>query len=256
MGPPARHSAQCRAGVPRMTTVGPVTKMPRPTPDRTYDDPRDSLLGQVAGFMYWYLVLSLLFALAAAPGLAVLLLLDRSSTNAPLAVLCLLPVGPALSGVLFAARDRHRAEGPTPARSFARGYRLNAVDVLRLWVPALVALALIAVCVVNTDAAGVPDGYAGVLLVIALLTVLWALNALVIASLFAFRTRDVARLGAYYLARLPLVTLGMVSLLVLAGGVVYVTFDAVLVMLGGIWAALLLRNAGPMIRDVQARFTL
>lgn len=94
-------------------------------------------------------------------------LLDRSATNAPLAALCLLPLGPALSAALFALRDRPKAEDMTPAHSFWRGYRLNAFDVLRLWTPALIVLAVIAVSLANLDVAGAPDGYAGVLVVIA-----------------------------------------------------------------------------------------
>ena len=229
--------------------------MSTPGGGRTYDDPRDSPVGHVTGVVYWYAALTILLALAAAPALVALMLLERTTSNAPLAVLCLLPVGPALSAALFALQNRKRTDGLTPARSFVRGYRLNAVDVLRLWAPALVGLAVIALTVVNIDQAAVPDGYAGVLLVIGLLVVLWAVNVLVIASLFAFRSRDVARLAAYYLGRLPLVTLGMASLLVLAAGVVYVTFDAVLVLLGAVWASLVLRNARPLVRDVRTRFT-
>jgi formate hydrogenlyase subunit 3/multisubunit Na+/H+ antiporter MnhD subunit len=221
---------------------------------QAYGDPRDSVLGQVTGAIYWYLVVTVLVALTCLPALVALMLLDRSAANAPLAALCLAPIGPALSAALFAVRDRLNADEPTPARSFWRGYRLNAGDVLRLWLPALIALAVIAVSLTNLEAAGVPDGYAAVLLAIGALVLLWAMNSLVIGSLFAFRTRDLARLGAYYLVRLPLVTLGTASLLILAAGIVYLTSDAMLFLVGGLWAALLLRNAQPLVRHVQARF--
>lgn len=204
--------------------------------------------------MYWYLIVTLLLNLVALPGLVALAFLDRSAANAPLAAVCLLPLGPALSAALFALRHRPKAEDMTPARSFWRGYRLNAADVLRLWTPALIVLAVIAVSLANLEAAGLPGSYAGVLLVIGALVLLWTMNALVIASLFGFRTRDVARLAAYYLVRLPLVTLKTASLLMLAGGIVLFTFDAVLAMLGGLWAGLLLRNAGPLVTNVESRF--
>lgn len=221
-----------------------------------YGDPGEGALGQVTGAIYWYLVVTVLQALTASPGLIALMFLDRSPANAPLAALCLLPLGPALSAALFALRDRERADDLSPARSFWRGYRHNAVDVLRLWTPAMLVLAIIALVLANLDAAGVPDGYGAVLAVIGVLVVLWSMHAMVIASLFSFRARDTARLAAHYLGRLPLVTLGVASLLVLATAVVVVTFDVVLALLGGIWAALLLNNARKLVQDVQSRFVV
>jgi uncharacterized membrane protein len=219
-----------------------------------YSEPGDGALGRVTGVIYWYLIVTLLQALTASPGLVALMLLDRSSANAPLAMLCILPIGPALSAALFALRDRDRAEDLSPARSYWRGYRNNVVDVLRLWVPAMLVLAIIALGLVNLDAAGMPAGYGAVLAVIGVLVVLWSLHALVIASLFSFRARDTARLAAHYLGRLPLVTLGVASLLVLAGAVVVLTFDVVLALLGGLWAGLLLNNARRLVQDVQDQF--
>ena len=56
-------------------------------------------------------------------------------------------------------------------------------------------------------------------MVIAVAATLWLVNALVITSLFAFRTVDVARLAAYFLGRTPLVTLGNAGVLI-AGALV------------------------------------
>jgi hypothetical protein len=220
-----------------------------------YRDPGGGPLGRATGALYWYLVVSLLLILTTLPGLIGLALLDRSMGNAPLAALCLAPVGPALSAGLFALNDRTSAEWLTPARSFWRGYRLNVADVLRLWLPTLFVLALIAVSLANLDEAGVPGGYAGVLVTIAALILLWSMNTLVIASFFTFRARDIARLAAYYLFKLPRVTLGTLSLLVVAVGIVLITFDVVMAMLGGVWAGFLLHNGRPLIRDVRDRFT-
>ncbi|NDL60950.1 DUF624 domain-containing protein [Phytoactinopolyspora mesophila] len=212
-------------------------------------------LGQLTGALYWYLVVSLLLILATLPGLVGLALLDRSTGNAPLAALCLVPLGPALSAALFALQDRTGAEWLTPASSFWRGYRLNAVDVLRLWVPTLVVLTLITISLANLDGAAVPRGYGGALLAITALVLVWAVNALVIASFFTFRARDVARLAAHYLFKQPRVTLGTVSMLIVASAIVVVTFDVVMAMLGGVWAGFLLHNHRPLVRDVRERFT-
>lgn len=215
----------------------------------------DGPLSRVTNAIYWYLVIGLLMILTTLPGTLPLLLLDRSAGNAPLVAMCLVPLGPAFSAGLYGLRDRVRAEGLTPARSFFRGYRQNWADVLRLWVAVLVAGAVLGVTLGNFGATGVPQWYAGVLLGISLMLVLWSVNALVIASFFNFRTRDVARLSMYYLFRLPLVTLGTLSLLVLAGGIVYLATEVAFAALSVLWVAAVLRNHARLLRDVEERFT-
>lgn len=215
----------------------------------------DGALGRAASAVYWYLVVELLLVLTSLPGLLALALLDRSVGNAPLVVLCLVPLGPAASAGLFALRERARAEALTPAASFWRGYRLNWADALRVWTPALVALGVVAVPLGNLGAAGVPGWFAPALVVIGAGLLLWSVNALVVVSFFGFRTRDAARLAAYYLAARPLVTLGTLSLLVLAAGVIVLTTEVVFGLLAVVWLAFVLRNAGPVVADVEERFT-
>lgn len=215
----------------------------------------DGPLGRAANAIYWYVVVELLLVLTSLPGLLALALLDRSVGNAPLAVLCLLPLGPSASAGLFALRDRVRTDAVTPASSFWRGYRLNWADVLRVWTPALVVLGVLAVSLGNLGAAGVPGWFAPALVVIGAGLLLWLVNVLVIVSFFGFRTRDAARLAAYYLAARPLVTLGALSLLVLAAGAVVLTSEVVFGALAVVWLALVLRNAQPLLTDVEERFT-
>ncbi|MFI9489124.1 DUF624 domain-containing protein [Promicromonospora sp. NPDC052451] len=215
----------------------------------------DGPLGRGANAVYWYLVVELLLVLTSLPGLVALALLDRSVGNAPLVVLCLVPLGPAASAGLFALRDRTRTEGLAPAASFWRGYRLNWADALRVWTPAVVVLGVVAVSLANLDAAGVPGWFAPALVVIGAGLLLWSVNVLVIVSFFGFRTRDAARLAAHYLAARPLVTLGTLSLLVLAGGVIVLTTEVLFGLLAVVWLALVLRNAGPLLTDVEERFT-
>lgn len=215
----------------------------------------EGVLGRATAYVYWHLVVGVLLCAASLPGVVLLLLLERSAGNAALAPLCLVPYGPALSAALYALRDRTRADALTPARTYLRGYGLNAGDVLRTWAPAMVALAVIVAGLVNLDAAGVPAGYAGALLVVAALVLLWAVEALTIASFFSFRTRDVARLAAHYLLRTPRVTLGLVALVIVAVGVVWWTTEAVLWLFAVVWAAMWYQTAQPLLDDVSARFT-
>lgn len=225
------------------------------TPDRSSArDPGDGVLGRGAGTIYWFLVVGLLLAVATLPGALPLLLLDRSTSNLPLVALCLVPVGPAVSAGLFAFRDRYQAETLKPMHSFIRGYRLNAADILKLWIPALAVETIIAISLANLDQAGVPGGYGGVLVVLAAMIAVWAGLALVISSFFALRTRDVARLGVYYLAKTPLVALGVLATLVVAAGIVYFTFDAVLVLFGSVLVWMLMRSSEAMVSHVEETF--
>ena len=142
----------------------------------------------------------------------------------------------------------------TALRSFLRGYGRNAVDVLKLWLPALGIGTMIAISLANLEHAGVPGGYGLLLVVLAAMIVVWAGNTLVITSFFSLRTRDIARLGVYYLARTPLSSLGVLATLLVAAGIVYFTFDAVLGLFGSILVWMLLRTCEPMVRHVEENF--
>ncbi|MBB2924830.1 DUF624 domain-containing protein [Cellulomonas cellasea] len=213
------------------------------------------VLARASATAYWYLVVEALLVLTAAPGLLALPLLARDASNVPLVALALVPLGPALSAGLFALRAYRRDPDLRPAGHFWRGYRLNWLDVLRFWVPFLAVLLVLATNL--THLGSVPGGpvLAPLLGLITLGLALWCAHMLVLVSLFSFRTRDAARLAAFFLARRPGVTLGAASLGVLATGTVLFASDWVLALLASVMVGLLLRNAGPMVADVEDRFT-
>ena len=211
-------------------------------------------LSRVATVAYWFLVVEVLLALTTAPALVVALFLDRSPGNVALFALCAVPLGPAVSAALFAWRRFLRERDTSPAAHFWRGYRLNVLDALRTWVPALVVLAVLAT---NTayaglsSAAGVP---VPVFVVLAGVLLLWTVRVLAITSAFAFRWRDAARIAAYTITARPLATLGLLSLLVLTAGIAAFTFDAVVVLLASVLTFLVARNERPVLAMVEERF--
>ncbi len=213
-------------------------------------------LSRASALIYTLLVVELLLLATMLPGLIPLMLLDRDVSNLPLAAMCALPVGPAVSAALFALHQRRLdLTDLRPAAAFWRGYKANFAGVLWIWAPMLVWLTIIGVNLSHLGQAGVPTWWAALLVVIAAAVALWGLNALVITSLFAFRVRDVARLSLYFLGRAKGVTLGNVCLLVVAAGITILTSEAVLAMLGSVFAVLLLRSYGPMITEIQREFT-
>lgn len=217
----------------------------------------DGVLARGAAAVHRVLVIELGLLVTAAPGLLLLAALVPDTSNAPLAALALVPVGPAVSAAVFAWRASLAEPGLEPLRHFLRGYRANALDVLRWEVPALALLTVLVTNLAHLEVA-VPAPAAravvqGVLLVVLAATVLWSAHVLVLTSLFRLRTRDAARLGLHHLGRR--VSLGAASLLVLAGGVVVLTSDWVLALLGSVFALLLLHSARPMIADVEEDLT-
>lgn len=217
----------------------------------------DGVLARGAAAVHRVLVIELGLLVAAVPGLVPLALLLPDTSNAPLAALALVPVGPAMSAAVFAWRVSLAEPGLEPMRHFVRGYRANALDVLRWWVPTLVLLAVLVTNLAHLDVA-VPAPAAravvhGVLVVVLGATVLWSAHMLVLTSLFTLRTRDAARLGLHHLGRRA--TLSAASLAVLAGGVVVLTSDWVLALLGSLFTLLLLHGARPMVADVEENHT-
>ena len=225
----------------------------QPTP-RVPGDFAQGPLGRLTAGIYWFIIVTMLLALTAFPSVVVLMFLDRSASNVAIVALAAVPLGPALSAALFATRDRVRAEGLTPARSFWKGYRLNWADVLRVWVPALVVLGVIAYVLANAHAAGLATAYVVVLVAIAAIVAVWAMHAVAIASLFSFRTRDLARLAVFYLFSRPSAMASVLSLLVVAGGLAMLA-SVLVPLLGGVWVWFWYRGDLRMFDDIEARFT-
>ncbi|MEV4656993.1 hypothetical protein [Micromonospora sp. NPDC049301] len=216
----------------------------------------DGPLSRAAARVYTLLAVELLFLLTTLPGLLPLLLLRRDPSNLPLAAALLVPVGPAVCAALYALRhQRPDVTDLRPAAVFRRGYRANLPGALRVWVPTLLWLTVLAVNLAHLGAAAVPGWWSVPLVLVAVGVTLCAANALVITSLFDFRTRDVLRLAVHFLVRTPGVTVGNALLLAAAAGITAVFSEAVLVMLGSVLVLAFLRTADPMIHLIRKEFT-
>jgi hypothetical protein len=212
-------------------------------------------LARVVSFVYTVLVVEALVVVATLPTLVLLMLLDRDVSNLPLAALFSIPLAPAASAAISALH--HRRSDLTdlkPTTAFWRGYRTNLVPVLRLWVPWLAWTTVVAVILANYSDAGIPAWWAGLLVILAVAAALWMANALVISSLFVFRSRDVVRLSAYFLWRTPNVALANASLLVVASAVTLLWSEAMLVLFAALFAVALVGTSRPMVAQIQEHF--
>ncbi|ROT29741.1 DUF624 domain-containing protein [Micromonospora sp. HM5-17] len=212
-------------------------------------------LSRAAALIYSLLVVEVLLVLGTLPGLVPLILLDRDVSNLPLAAACAVPLGPAVAAALYALHH-HRGDLTElhPAAAFWRGYRASLGPVLKIWVPLLLWLTIVAVNLANFHAAAVPGWWRVPLIMVGVVTTLWGVNALVVTALFVFRTRDVARLAVHFLGRTPQVTLGTAGLLLTAAVVTAVTSEAVLALLGSVFTLALLGTSRPMINRIREEF--
>ncbi|MBM7489040.1 putative membrane protein YesL [Micromonospora luteifusca] len=216
----------------------------------------DGPLSRITSRVYILLVVELLLLLTTLPGLLPLLLLSRDASNLPLVAVFLVPVGPALSAALYALRhQRPDLTDLRPAAMFWRGYRANLSGVLRVWVPTLLWLTVLAVNLAYLGVVGLPDWWTVPLVLLGVGVTLCAANALVITSLFDFRTRDVLRLATHFLVRTPGVTVGNALLLAAATGITAVFSEAVLALVASVAVLAFLRIGDPMIRLIEKEFT-
>ncbi|MFI7141230.1 hypothetical protein ACIBQ5_26930 [Streptomyces massasporeus] len=213
-------------------------------------------LSRASALIHTLLTVEALLLLAVSPGLAGLLLLGPDPANLPLAALCLLPLGPALSAALYALHHRSRDLTELhPARAYLRGWRLNAGPALKLWAPLLVWLTVIAFTLTHFSATGLPGWWALLLGVIGVGSLLWGAHALVLTSLFAFRTRDTARLAAHFLFRHGRATLAAASLLVLTAASAALLTEALPALLAAPLLLSLLHGSRSVIGETRKDFT-
>ena len=242
-----------------MTAPGTPTNADDAT-DGTVADPATGTGGEarrpsVATGLVWFLVIEGLLALTTVPTLVWLLFLEARWSNVPLMVALGIPVGPALSAALFAWRRFSQDHDRSPAQHFWRGYQLNWADVLRIWVPSLAVLSLLAVNLVtlggNDDA---PVAFAVVGVVAAVLVAAWTAHAMLVVSLFSFRARDVVRVAVYFMVAKPLASLGALAILAAGAAAAWLVHPWLPVALGSVLTYLLWRNGAAIAAEVARRF--
>ena len=166
-----------------------------------------------------------------------------------------IPVGPALSAALFAWRRFSQDHDTSPATHFWRGYRLNWADALRIWVPALAVLALLAVNLVTLGGRDdAPAAFAVVGVVAAVLVAAWTAHAMLVVSLFSFRARDVVRVAVYFLIAKPLASLGALAIVAAGVAAAWFVHPWLPVALASVLTYLLWRNGQAIAAEVERRF--
>jgi uncharacterized membrane protein YesL len=161
-------------------------------------------------------------------------------------------VGPAWSALLYATRVLRADPDRGPFASFWRGYRLNWAQTLVVWAPYWVLFVAAASDVVSPAS---PVALRAVIAVIAAVSMLWMSAVLLIISRYAFRTRDVLRLGLYLLFSAPRSTITNTAVLIVAAATVYFGSEFVLGLCSGLFALFAIIGARGAFALLDARFT-
>lgn len=203
--------------------------------------------------VYWFLAIDVMLVLSAVPTILLWTLLAPGPLSSVLFVIAALPLLPAITAALYACRAWRDDQELIPARQFLRGYRLNALDSLRVGTPPLLVLSLAAFNLTYADAAGT-SFLNVVFLVLGAAALLMLARALSIVSRFSFRTRDVFRLTAFTLLVKPLSTLALVSLGVLTLGIIVLIGEFLLLVTASLLVFALWASERPVAQLLTERF--
>src|SRR5699024_5922670 len=135
------------------------------------------------------------------------------------------------------------------------GYRLSALDTLKVWLVCLAAMTVVVAGIMAVDAGSAFPLYRLGLAAVGVVVLVGAMHALSVATFLKFRLRDVIRLAVMHTVRLPGVSLAVTALLLCMGAVLYMAGDGVGLLTGAVFARLLRRYESPLVAKVRADFT-
>jgi len=204
--------------------------------------------------VYWFLALDVMLLVAATPTILLWTVMSPGPLGSLLFVIAALPLLPALSAGLYACRSWREHRDLIPARQFLRGYRVNALDSLRVGTPVMLLVALAAFNLTRSSSPGLGVGEIA-FLVVGTAALLVLLRALAIVSRFSFRARDVLRLSVFTLLVRPLSTLALLSLGVLTLGIVLAVGEFLLLATASLLVFALWASERPVAELLTEQFT-
>lgn len=215
----------------------------------------DGILFRISTRIYWVMAITLCFTVANVLLIGASMFLIRDASNIVLAAVAAIPTGPALTAMIFSFRQLKDGPGSQPVKEFIRGYRLNAVDTLRFWVPAMAVVWILSFNLSYLLQSTKPMDTAVMILTFILsgVLVLWLAAMLQITAAYSFRLRDAARLAMSYLILKPGVAIGNAALVIIILGIFYNTSDWIVGLLAGLLGYLFTINGKPMLEAIYER---
>ena len=103
----------------------------------------DGILFRVSNHAYWMLTLTVMFALSNVLFVPVMFL-ARDVSNIVFFGAAALPLGPAVTALLYCIAKLSREKDFSPVADYMHAYRANLVETLRFWAPVVVIVAIVA----------------------------------------------------------------------------------------------------------------
>jgi len=210
-------------------------------------------LERVTQALYWFVVIDVLLVVTSAPTVVTWMLLARDASNIPLYTASLLFILPAVAAAFWAWRAWTEDPDPVPLARFLRGYRLNLVDSLKIGVPGLVVLTVLATNITYGEVAGTSALNIAFLLIAAMVAAVM-MRSLSLASALSFRFVDILRLSVFTLLTMPLRTLALLSIGVLVAGISLFVGDYAFLFLASVLTFIVCRSEQPVIARIREQF--
>lgn len=212
-------------------------------------------LSRGAAAVYRMIVLEGMMLLVLLPSVVMIIALGQDPSNAPLFVLSLVLLPPALVAGIAAVEAWRRKPDLTPARAFVLAYRRDFLTTLIWASPATAVLAVLAFNLIHLDQVDGAAAMRPLLILLAVAIITWSGHMLPLTAAFRFRTRDAARIALALIVPQWRYTLGILSLVLIAGTVVLTVSPFVLLLFAWAFPAMIALLARPLIAEVTERFT-
>jgi|SRR5690625_160674 len=216
----------------------------------------EGLLSTFTNFVYWLMVLNVYFILTNIVFLFFFLALEPSFSNIILYFLALIPTGPSISALYYSTAKLVKEKEISPTKDFFHGYKINVIDSLKLWLPALTVLFIIVVDLqyFYAKATTFNQVLAGIFFVALVFILILLLYVFPINAQFKFRIRDIYRLSVYYVFKTMRVTTGNIAILFLTAFIMFVTSDFIILFLASLVCYILTLNNQAAMEDVKLNF--
>lgn len=210
----------------------------------------------ITNFVYVFFMNSVLFILCNLLFFIVSFILKPTLPNMLYYFITIIPMGPALSALIYSTTKFISEKEASPAKHFFHGYKRNFKDSLKLWIPLNIILFIFIVDL--QDFYVYRSGYHSVMSIVLLIAIVFLMisgfYALLINTHFVFRTKDVVRLSFHYLFTKIKASLGNIALIIIFFFVATITSTLLIILLSSVICYLFVLNSRSILEDVKDNY--
>ncbi|SER50981.1 Uncharacterized membrane protein YesL [Gracilibacillus ureilyticus] len=209
-----------------------------------------------SNYVYWLMILNILFVVTNILFFFAFITLIPSVNNAIFYFIASIPAGPAVAALCHSLSKLVQNNEIAPFSDFFQAYKNNFMDVLKIWLPILIAsfILIIDIQYFNQNPTLFNQILNGIFLVGLLVLSIFTFYALIITTHFKFRIRDIYRLALYYIFKRLKISTGNICIIFLTLVLMFFTSDFIIFLLFSLVGWLLMINTKSVIEDVRKTF--